>query len=240
VLNVKSAAQFSPAFLLLVAIAWTGTWSASPAQTQTQAQAQTRPDPRAAQPRVSTAQRTVSVPGTAVAVVDISFIFENHVGFKHAMEQMKKEVQQYEQELQQRNQELQKDREQLGQYNPGSQEYEKLERAIADKAAKLQIDMQMKKREFLQRESRVYYDVYQEVAGAVREFAQLKGIDLVLRYSDGEMKPEDRGSVLQGVNRAILYQSNLDITREILDRLNRTPQVSRNPAAGRPAPRATR
>ena len=112
------------------------------------------------------------------------------------------------------------------QFTPGSPEYERMERALADKAAKLQVDTQLKKKEFLQRESKVYYEVYQEVSNAVREFAEMKGIDLVLRYNGAEMKPDDRASVLQGVNRAMVYQRNLDITREILDRLNRAPRGS--------------
>ena len=40
------------------------------------------------------------------------------------------------------------------------------------------------------------------------------------------MDPQNRQSVLQGVNRPIVYHRNLDITREVLDRLNRTPRVS--------------
>ena len=162
------------------------------------------------------------------------------------MDRMKQEVQQYEEELRARHQALSKERDQMMQYTPGSPEYEKLERALADKAAKLQVDTQLKKKEFLQRESKVYYEVYQDVSAAVREFAEMKGIDLVLRYNGAEMKPDDRASVLQGVNRAMVYRRNLDITREILDRLNRAPRgtagsdprMTRSP--GRPSMRANR
>ena len=34
------------------------------------------------------------------------------------------------------------------------------------------------------------------------------------------MKPDDRNSVLAGVNRAVVYQQNLDITQLILQKLN--------------------
>ena len=47
------------------------------------------------------------------------------------------------------------------------------------------------------------------------------GISLVLRYNGEEIRPDDRNSVLAGVNRAIVYQNNLDITKEISDRVNR-------------------
>ena len=193
-------------------------------------------------PAMSSAQaptRSAGVPGTVVAVVDISAIFEKHAGFKGAMERMRQDFQQYESELRARHEALSKERDEMLQYSPGSPEYEQRERVLADKAAKLQVDTQLKKKEFLQRESKIYYQVYQEISNAVREFAELKGIDLVLRYNSEEMQPDDRNSVLQGVNRALVFQRNLDITREILDRLNRTPRVSNRQAAPARTPQAT-
>jgi Skp family chaperone for outer membrane proteins len=196
-------------------------------------------NPAARQP--AAAARPASIPpGTVVAVLDISYVFENHAGFKQAMDKMKQEVQQYEEKLRADNVALTKERDQLQQFKAGSQEYERLERSLADRAAKLQIDMQMKKREFLTRESKVYYEVYQEVSNAVREFAEMKGIDLVLRYNADEMNPDDRTSVLQGVNKPVIFHRNLDITREILDRLNRTPQVSQRPPVRRQPAAGTR
>ena len=215
---MKAAAQFSFFCFLLAALV-------SAAATRRRA----GPDgPRPAcgvngRPRPA---RPASVPGTVVAVVDVSYVFENHSGFKDAMDRMKQEVQQYEEELRTRHQALSKERDQMMQFTPGSPDYERMERALTDKAAKLQVDTQLKKKEFLQRESKVYYEVYQDVSNAVREFAEMKGIDLVLRYNGAEMKADDRASVLQGVNRAMVYQRNLDITREILDRLNRAPRTA--------------
>ena len=54
------------------------------------------------------------------------------------MDNMKKEVQQYEEELRSRHQALAKERDRLAQFRPGSDNYETLERSLADKAAKLQ------------------------------------------------------------------------------------------------------
>lgn len=175
--------------------------------------------------------------GGGVAIVDVSLIFKNHARFKATMDAMKKEVEQYEEQLRSRHQALSKERDRLNQYRPGSNEYETLERSLADKAAKLQVDTQLKKKEFLQRESKVYYTVYQEVSGAVKAFADQAGIDLVLRYNGETINPEDRTSVLQGVNKALVYhRGDLDITREILDRLNRQQQRQAN-SRPRQAPR---
>ncbi len=235
-LTVKSAAKSTFLFLLCSAVAF----SCSTAAAQTQRSSQPRSSqPRtpsnrgirtAAQPRspVRTAQAQTGRRTGPVAVVDVSRIFQNHEGFKRAMEGMKKEVQQYEDSLRARHQALTKKKEELANFRPGTREYVTRERAIADETAKLSVDTQLKKKEFLEREARVYYRIYEEVTRAIQEYASRTGISLVLRYNGQKMNPEDRNSVLAGVNRAIVYQNNLDITSDIIDRLNR---LARKPAA---------
>jgi hypothetical protein len=72
----------------------------------------------------------------------------------------------------------------------------------------------------LEQEARVYFGIYREVEDAVINFAQRNRIGLVLRYTSDEMKPEDRNSVLQGVNKPVVFQQNLDITSHVLNQLN--------------------
>lgn len=196
--------------------------TASSVNAQTRPRAATRPAPRATSP--------AQAGGGSVGIVDVSFVFKNHARFNAAMEKMKTEVQEYEKTLQARQQALTGERERLKQYKPGSEDYVKAERQLADKVAQLQIDTQLKKKEFLQRESTVYYKVYMEVTQAVREYAEQNRIDLVLRYNGERINPDDRASVLQGVNKAMVYhRSNLDITQNVLDRLNRAATASRAP-----------
>jgi Skp family chaperone for outer membrane proteins len=196
------------------------------------ATAQTRATaPRASSPPA--AARPAARPRSPVAVVDVSYIFKNHAGFKAAMERMKQEVEQYEGHLKTQQSALLKEKERLSDFRPGTQEFDNLERSLADRGAKLQVDMQMKRKEFLEREARVYHDVYVMVEAAIREFAEMNGIELVLRYSAEPMDPQNRQSVLQGVNRPIVYHRNLDITTEVLDRLNRAQRVSDGGSAPR-------
>ena len=84
----------------------------------------------------------------------------------------------------------------------------------------MQADTALKRKDFLQREARVYYNVYAEVVKEVEYFAQRQGIDLVVRFNSGQIDPQDRKSVLEGVNRAVVYQRHLNITSHILNRLN--------------------
>ena len=218
---MKAVAKSSVLFVALVTCIFAG-----------DANGQARP--AAAPSTAAPAARSAAPTGGAVAVVDISQIFKGHAGFTEEMERMKTEVQEYEVTLRDRHQALAAEREKLNAFKPGAAEYEKLERSLADKAAELQIDTQLKKKDFLQRESKVYYDVYRQVKAAIEEFAQQKGIDIVLRYSADEIDPNDRASVLQGVNQDLVYHNNLDITPFILDRVNRPNMASRR-APAKPA-----
>ena len=87
--------------------------------------------------------------------------------------------------------------------------------------------MQMKRKEFLEREACVYYEVYDDGRG--RHSGIRRTITALSWYcvtAASRWIRQNRQSVLQGVNRPIVYHRDLDITREVLDRLNRTPRVS--------------
>ena len=67
----------------------------------------------------------------------------------------------------------------------------------------------------------IYYNVYNEVLNEVALFAEQHGIGLVLRFNSEPIDANDRASVLEGVNRHIVFQKNSNITPNIIDRLNR-------------------
>ena len=154
----------------------------------------------------------------SVAVIDISRIFKEHQRFRAALADMKKDVEAAEAGLR-------KDAESIKQmavdlqkapYAPGSPQYKEQEELIATKQAQIQLKMNLQKKEFMEREAKVYYQVYTEIEQEVAKFAQRYGINLVLRYNKIEMSPENRQEVLAGVNRAVVYQNKIDITDDIL------------------------
>lgn len=170
---------------------------------------------------------------STVAVIDISYIFKHYPAFTGAMERMKQEVKQFEEQLRAQGQGLAKKREMLAEYKAGSDKYKSLEEEIARVHAQLQADTQLKRKEFLIREAELYHDVYKTVVTAVGKFSERHGISLVLRFNSQEANPQERGSVLQEVNRAVVYQNRLNITRNVLQSLTAE-------TAARPAARQTR
>jgi Skp family chaperone for outer membrane proteins len=149
------------------------------------------------------------------------------------MNDMKRDIEGFDAAMQEETKKLQKKQEELAQYAPSSPQFKKADEELAHMKSDFQIRVQAKKREFLEQEAKVYYNIYREVEDNVAEFAQRNGIRLVLRFTGDEMKPDDRATVLQGVNKPVVYQSQLDITLAVLNKLNAGATM---PAGGGVAP----
>jgi Skp family chaperone for outer membrane proteins len=161
--------------------------------------------------------------GAPVVVIDVSYIFKHHVRFKEAQDAMKKEVEQYEESIRIERENITKMAESLKAFAPESPDYKRQEEIIAEKTSKLQLDTARARKDFLTREAKLYYDTYQEVSNHVANFARQNNISLVLRFSSEPIEPDDRNSVLQGINRAVVYQNQLNITGHVLKEINSTP-----------------
>jgi len=174
--------------------------------------------------------------GTSVAVIDIAYIFKNHVRFNAQMNDMKRDIEGFDASIRADQQNFTKKRDALPQFTPSSKEYKAAEEELAHLKSDLDIKVAVKRREFLEQEAKVYYGIYREIEDAVAMFAQRNRIGLVLRFTGDEMKPDDRASVLQGVNKPVVYQDRLDITQHILNQLNAGATMP--PGAGGVAPPA--
>lgn len=161
--------------------------------------------------------------GTNVAVIDIAFVFKHHNRFNTAMNEIKQEIEKFEAYVREEQRKFSAKKEELTAFRTGTPEYNAKEEELARTASEMQVQVSLKRKQFLEDEARVYYRVYREIEQSVGIFAQRNRIGLVMRFNGDDMKENDRASVLQGVNRAVVYQQNLDITQFILDDLNRGP-----------------
>lgn len=172
-------------------------------------------------------------PGTRVVVIDLTKVFDQHPRFKQQMEAMKQEVQAFDTTLRSRADQMQSLQNQMKQFQPGSVEYKQLEEQIMQIQADGQIKATQKKKEFLDREAAIYYSIYQEVVAEVESFAIENGIGIVIRFNSDEIQ-QDRNSILEGVNRAVVYQSKSNITNAIIERI-----VRKDPAMANASRQAT-
>jgi Skp family chaperone for outer membrane proteins len=176
--------------------------------------------------------------GMGIAVIDISYIFKNHIRFKQNMEFMKKDVMAAEDNLKKDRDHINAMIEKLKSFNPGTPDYKKMEEDITHLQSDFNVRASLQKKEFLEREAKVYTNVYKEIADETKRYAEKFGIAIVLRFNGDPVDPNNRNSVLNEINKPIVYQRNgIDITPYILDGLNRgaplTPGPS-NPSAMRP------
>jgi Skp family chaperone for outer membrane proteins len=162
-----------------------------------------------------------AIPPTRTAVLDVPYIFKNHVRFKMMMEDLKRQVQQAEEQFKAERQQVTKMAEELQQYNKGTDKYKELEEKITDLQTRLTISVNRQKTAFLQQEARNYYTVYQEICQATDYFCQQYGIDLVIKFNREKINPDNPDSVLSGINQLVVHHRGLDISDQILANLNR-------------------
>lgn len=179
------------------------------------------------QAQVPAAPAAAAAPtGTRVAVIDIPYIFMNHTRFKAAIDAIKKDIDAYKEFVTEEQKRIRTESEKLEGFKPGSPEYKQMEENLARMKVELQLEGAKRQKDFMEREAGVYFNAYREVENAVAEFAQRNRIGLVLRFSAEDMDSTKRESIMQGINRIVVYQDHLNITELILARLNGSPATA--------------
>ncbi|MCS7239258.1 MAG: OmpH family outer membrane protein [Thermoguttaceae bacterium] len=177
------------------------------------------------------ASRPVAQPaGPFIAMVDVGYIFKNHVRFKQMMDSLKAEIQQADARVRAENDAIRQMMQQLEQERPGTPNYKQLEEAIAKKRADLQVQMGLQRKEFVLREAKLYHSVYQEIEQVVRYYATQNNIAVVLRFNGEPADPDDPDSILREINKPVVYFApTLDLTPVVLEALNRSAAQTATP-----------
>lgn len=160
--------------------------------------------------------------GFQAALLDVGYIFKHHPGFKQQMDAIKAEVQAFEQKLKQQQEQIQAASRQISSFKPGSDQYKRLEETTTKQIADLKVQMQLKRKEVMGKEAKLYMATYKQVMAAVAAFANAKNIDLVLRY-DREANPTDEvgpQETLKIINRPVIFERGLDISDVILQQVS--------------------
>ncbi len=179
-------------------------------------------------------------PGTrlgvdGLAVVDVAYIFKNHARFKQQMEAMKAKVDAAEQELKRDQEDYKRLADQLKNYQPGSPDYKKTEDDMLKKQGDLNLKVSLQKKDFMEQEGRIYFNVSREIDDAVKQIATKNNIGLVLRFNGDPVDPVDRNDILRGINKPIVYYDpRMDITPYVLQDLNRSAAAGTGPVGVRP------
>ncbi len=116
-------------------------------------------------------------------------------------------------------------------YNRNSTEYRQMEEDITKRSADLQVQVQLQKKSFFEREAKIYYTVYQEIMEQVKYHADKHGIVLVMRFNGDPLDENDPQGIQKELNKAVLYYNKvIDITPIVLDAVNPPRGNARAPA----------
>ena len=111
-----------------------------------------------------------NAPRYGIAVVDISYIFKNYPRFTQGIEALKGEMETADGQLKADRDRLAAMEEQRNTLKPGAADFKKLDEELARQKAEFSIKQGTLRRDFLEREAKIYYQTYLEVSTAVRTF----------------------------------------------------------------------
>jgi Skp family chaperone for outer membrane proteins len=171
---------------------------------------------------LSTPSLVPAVEGNAqrVALLDIGRVFENHAAFNQAMESMQAEVDQFRARIEQEQAKIQTMAEELRGASPDDPRAIQLEAQLTKMTADLQVEHQLKNKEFVQREAKLYYQTYVDVSSKVSAFCDQNNISLVLRHAELPTEDKSPQSVLETINNPVVFERNQNITEQIIRAVN--------------------
>ncbi|MCA9176839.1 MAG: OmpH family outer membrane protein [Planctomycetales bacterium] len=170
--------------------------------------------------RATSAAGALSPYPTRIAVVDVKQIFEQNNRFKSQMEAIEGQVKKLQEEMTNVQKWALDQQKALGEMPKGPNR-DAAEAKLASQIAQYRVNETLKKKNILESEAAVYYNSWRDIERAVEAHCQRHRIDLVVRFDSRNMDPSNRESVMQTVNRSVIYQApELDITNSVLMMLN--------------------
>ena len=161
--------------------------------------------------------------GGAIALIDMGLILKNHTLFTRTMADLKADMERAQAVMQKESDALKAFREKVATYTAGSPEFQEGEKEFAERYAGFNVRIQLQKKDFQQAQAKILYREYQEIQREVDAYAQANGIAAVFKFMSQQpdpAKPDEMMNEMQ-VNPVIWFNRNLDITRVIVDSLNR-------------------
>lgn len=165
--------------------------------------------------------------GCQVAVIDISRIFKESEEFKTKLTELKHDVDEAGEEIKRAQAKITELTNELKTTPLTSPLRRGMEEEVVNLTAKSTAAMQLQKKIFMEREASIYFHTYRRIEKEVNTFAKEHKIYLVLRHQTQEIVESERDSVLQGVNRAVVFQQQIDITDAILERMKKPAEESK-------------
>jgi len=171
-------------------------------------------------------------PGLTV-LLDVNALIKENEHLKAMMAEMQRDVTRAEEVFRKERDAIRQLADELKEIRAGTPQYREKEEEITKRTSDLNVKIQLQRKEFLQRESKIYYTVYQEIQQEVDYFAANNNIAMVLKTTSEPVDVEKPEDILREMNKPVVWNAKaLDITPYIRARLQQRYGTARtaNPA----------
>nr|WP_261360788.1 OmpH family outer membrane protein [Aeoliella straminimaris] len=177
-----------------------------------------------------------NAPTFGIAVVDISYVFKEHAQFKATMENMKNEMKKIEDSLKAKRDQIAQMEDARNQLKVGTPDYKNMDDKLAAAKAQFNLEMDRLRKDLMEKESKIYYNTYRQISYTIANYAKQRKIGLVLRFSGDPVDPTNPKDILKDINRPVVFENNVDITRDIVALVNNgaATNAAANPQSGQP------
>jgi Skp family chaperone for outer membrane proteins len=162
-----------------------------------------------------------SAPRNGVALVDVAAVSQKCARLTQSLEALKTEYESHSAEFKKEADAGNQLTEKARQLPAGSPERKKLEQEILKKRADYELHGKRITEDTREREGKLYVNMFRELNEELARYAQANGIELILRNDVPPLDLNDPRSVLQEIQKPIVYQRGVDVTPVMVEALNR-------------------
>lgn len=155
--------------------------------------------------------------GGIVVVLDMVRVFKAHPGHQAAIKRIEDRAEEMRLDFQKQQIALQENAKKAASQYQGSQ-LDQIEIQLRQEEVALQTKARQAQTELMKSEAEAFYKTHAEVMTIVQELCQQYSIGLVLGYDSEPIDPNRPESVIRGVQRSVVYQTN-DLTDHVLHKI---------------------
>ena len=155
-----------------------------------------------------------------VAILDVAKVFKENKSFDDKVKAIKAQADQLKQQITAEQDAIKAEVMKL-RGEPAGPERNRKEAELEQRHTALRTTTRQNEAELLDLEARVYFDTYREMQAVVEGMAKEYGLSLVLRFDSESIDPNNRNEVIKGVNRAVVFHRQLDLTNIVSNELNK-------------------
>lgn len=154
-----------------------------------------------------------------VAILDVAKVFKENASFDAAVKGIKAQADALKVQITAEQDRIKAEVAKLRGMEAGA-ERNQLEAELEQQHTRLRTTTRQNEAELLNREARVYFETYREMQAVVEGMAKKYGLSLVLRFDSEAINAKNRAEVIKGVNRAVVFHRELDLTSFVSKELN--------------------